>query len=547
MRVVAAAAVALIGTLIDASAGHAARAAAVDAEPREPAMPGAVCLDPAGPVALGSAQWNGWGRGVENTRYQPEPAIRAADVSRLALKWAFGFPAGPVSGQPSIVDGRVFVASAGGRVYALDAKSGCTYWTYAAQSAVRTAVSVAELAAPRKLFKKTVSKHKMTDAHLDVQKVPSAAFFGDDSGAVYALDTETGALLWKTQIDAHPLARIQASPAVYQKRLYVAVGSGEAEAARDASYACCTFRGSVAALDLESGRILWKSYLVRDEPGPVPAAAAGAPRFGPAGVPVVAAPTIDSARGLVYVSTGDSYNPAEQPLADAVVALDLADGKVRWAKQLSGSDGAAAAIDSSPILRTLASGQQALLAGQMSGTVYSLDPERGGEILWQIKVPATAQAPGGIVWGAAADHRMLYAALAGQGAAPADTSGSLTAIDIKTGAKRWQTAAPTPACGWTGVPRCSHAQAQAVTVIPGAAFSGSMDGHLRAYSTIDGKILWDYDTAKDFTTVNGVKASGGSLDEGGPTIVNGIVYVNSGGGRGGRSGNVLLAFSVAGK
>jgi polyvinyl alcohol dehydrogenase (cytochrome) len=121
---------------------------------------------------------------------------------------------------------------------------------------------------------------------------------------------------------------------------------------------------------------------------------------------------------------------------------------------------------------------------------------------------------------------------------PANGTGSLTALDMKTGLVRWSTPAPQPACTWNdGV--CSHAQSQAVTVMPGSTFSGSMDGHLRAYSTIDGKILWDFDTAKAFQTQNGVHASGGPLDHGGATIVNGSVYVNS--------GNSLLAFSVDGK
>jgi polyvinyl alcohol dehydrogenase (cytochrome) len=138
----------------------------------------------------------------------------------------------------------------------------------------------------------------------------------------------------------------------------------------------------------------------------------------------------------------------------------------------------------------------------------------------------------------AADHRNVYVALSGQLAQPANASGSLTALDIATGAARWHTPSPEPACAWVSR-ACWHAQAQAVTVMPGSAFSGSTDGHLRAYSTIDGKILWDFDTAKDFQTRNGVKASGGPLDHDGATIVNGTVYVNS--------GNTLLAFSVDGK
>src|SRR5580700_9121160 len=88
------------------------------------------CAARADPVAVGSVQWNGWGRDPFNTRYQPEPAIRAMDVPKLGLKWAFGFQGGSDFGQPTLVDDRLFVTSSAGRIYALDAKSGCTYWTY---------------------------------------------------------------------------------------------------------------------------------------------------------------------------------------------------------------------------------------------------------------------------------------------------------------------------------------------------------------------------------------------------------------------------------
>jgi polyvinyl alcohol dehydrogenase (cytochrome) len=235
------------------------------------------------------------------------------------------------------------------------------------------------------------------------------------------------------------------------------------------------------------------------------------------------------------------------PLADAVVALDLVDGRVQWAKQFSRRDELGAAdFGSAPILRTLADGKQLILAGQKSGIVYALDPDHAGDLLWQTKV-ADDPVPGGIEWGAAADHRRLYVALSGLAAEPDNAAGALAALDMRTGAKRWYTPAPSPACTW-GPEACTHAQAQAVTVIPGVAFSGSMDGHLRAYSTIDGKVMWDYETAKDFPTVNGIRASGGSLDQGGATIVNGVVYINSGyGQRNGQPGNVLLAFSVDGK
>lgn len=516
---------------------------------------GDACANAAGAVALGSVQWNGWGRTLDNTRYQPEPAIRASDVPKLALKWAFGYANGTEFGQPTIVDERLFVTSSAGRIYALDAKTGCSYWTYDAAAGSRTAVTVGELARtkvaalPRRL--------KRTLAHLDVIKAPSAVFFGDDTGAVYALDAQKGTLLWKTQVDTHPLARIVGAPALFEDHLYVTVSSTEDAAAANPSYSCCTFRGSVAALDIATGRLAWKSYTVLEEPQPTRKNSAGIQEFGPAGAAISATPTIDNPRNALYVTTGGSANGLEQSLTDAVVAFNLADGKLRWVKQLLRPEAGAAGagFTSSPVLRTLAAGNQVLLAGQKSGMVYALDPDHGGEILWQTKIgdAAVAAAPGavpvaasagvpgsagGVAWGSAADHRNLYVAISGLLAQPANSLGSLTALDLRTGTVRWHNPAPQPACTW-GEHNCSHAQSQAVTVMPGSAFSGSMDGHLRAYSTIDGKILWDFDTAKDFQTNNGIKASGGPLDHGGATIVNGSVYVNS--------GNTLLAFSVDGK
>jgi polyvinyl alcohol dehydrogenase (cytochrome) len=535
----------------------AASAAPGGADGSASALPGSVpadapvrsyCAEKDTPIALGSAQWNGWGHAADNTRYQPEPAIRATDVPKLALKWAFGYAGSAGVGQPTLVDGRLFVASAAGRIYSLDAKSACIYWTYDAGAGVHTSISIAELSAPRHGAppKQTkMGRHKMTLAHLDVIKAPCAALFGDDKGAVYALDAQSGRLLWKTQVESHPLARIAGST-LHLARLYVGVAASESEAARDPGDGSRTFRGSVAALDVASGRVEWKSYLVGEEP-PAPGGIAGAPRFAPAGVPAEGAPTVDVARSLLYSATGDSADPSRpQPLADAVVALALADGKVQWSRQLPAPQPGLARLEGPPVLRAPATGRETLLASQRSGMVYGLDPEHSGEVLWQLQA-AAPDSPGGIAPGVAADHRSLYVPLSGLEAEPPNAAGSLTAIDIKAGTRRWHMPSPTPACSWGEATACTHAQAQPITVIPGAVFAGSMDGHLRAYSTIDGKILWDYDTAKDYRTVNQINAAGGSLQSGGATIVNGVVYVNSGAADQGQPGNVLLAFSVNGQ
>jgi polyvinyl alcohol dehydrogenase (cytochrome) len=322
--------------------------------------------------------------------------------------------------------------------------------------------------------------------------------------------------------------------------LYVAVGSNEDNNTGNPNYSCCTFRGSVAALDIASGRVLWKSYTVLEEPQPTRKNSAGVQEWGPAGAAIASSPTIDAKRGVLYVGTGRSTTGIEQSLTDSIAAFALNDGKLRWVKQLKvmGQTGISG-FTSSPVLRTLASGNEVILAAQHSGVVYGLDPDHGGEILWQGRPGgADASGDGGVAWGTAADHRSWYVALSGALAQPINSSGGLWALDPKTGTARWHTPAPVPACSWSeGL--CSHAQSQAVTVMPGGVFSGSMDGHLRAYSTIDGKVLWDFDTAKAFQTQNGVRASGGPLDHGGATIVNGGVYLIS--------GNTLLAFSVDGK
>src|SRR5579859_761584 len=543
--------------LLLAGSLHAAAVSAARADDPAPALSNPppeknLCALRAEPVAIGSVQWNGWGRDPDNTRYQPEPAIRATDVPRLALKWAYGYRGGRESGQPTMVDGRLFATSSTGRIYALDAKTGCTYWTYDAPAGSRTAVTIGELGQSKRA--PIPKKLKRTLAHLDVIKAPSAAFFGDDAGAVYALDAQKGTLLWKTQVDTHPMARIVGAPMLYNDRLYVTVSSTEDAAAANPSYGCCTFRGSVVAIDMAGGRVLWKSYTVLETPQPTHKNGAGVQEFGPAGAAIVSSPTIDAKRGVLYVGTGGSATGIEQSLTNAVAAFDLRDGKLRWVKQLTAPGRmASSGFSSAPILRTLSSGNEILLAGQNSGVVYGLDPDHGGDILWEARLgapalggegatvgPAPAQGAerGGVAWGSAADHRSLFVALSGQLAQPGNTLGSLWALDPKTGIARWHTPAPTPACSWSEGP-CSHAQSQAVTVMPGGVFSGSLDGHLRAYSTIDGKILWDFDTAKSFQTQNGVQASGGPLDFGGASIVNGIVYINS--------GNALLAFSVDGK
>jgi polyvinyl alcohol dehydrogenase (cytochrome) len=507
------------------------------------ALPGGRCPGDDGAVDLAAPQWNGWGRDLENSRYQPGPGLTLEDVPRLKVKWAFAYPGAITYGQPTIVGHWLYVSSITGAVYGLDARTGCIHWSIEVGTEVRSAITVGAGAAPGTVV----------------------AYFGDGRAVLHAVDAASGASLWETKLDAHEAARVSGSPVLHQGRLYVGLASREEGFATSIDYRCCSFRGSVSALEAATGKLLWKTFTIVEEPKPYRKSATEKPMLGPAGAAVWATPTLDAKRELIYAATGNSYTEIDTAGTDAIIALDLATGAVRWTRQTIPRDnyivGCADApgagncpnppgpdfdFGSSPILQTLPDGKQLILAGQKSGVVYALDPDDGGRIVWETRL-GKGGALGGIEWGPAADLQNIYAAISDLARNPDQVPGGLTALNLADGKRVWQTPAPAPVCSW-GPMRCSRAQSAAVTAIPGVVFSGSLDGHLRGYATQDGAIIWDFDTAKSYDTVNGAAASGGSLDTAGPTVADGMLYVNSGYGRfWGHRGNVLLAFSVAGK
>ena len=503
------------------------------------------------PSGMSMHGWTGWGPSPTNTRLQAaeQAGLAAQDVSRLQLRWAFGF-SGDVTafGAPTVLGGRLFVGSAGGRVLALDARTGCVYWQYQASGPVRAAPTVAAHGA----------RHMLV--------------FSDQNGWVYGLDAQTGAERWKRKVEEHEATRLTGSLAVNEGIAFVPAASWEETRSIDPAYPCCSFRGSVTAVRVRDGAVVWKTYLV-GRPARTGTTPGGTPILGPSGAGVWSAPTVDTARGLLYVGTGDNYSPPATATSDAIVALSLKTGRIVWSQQATAGDvfnsscsrvekchfvnGPDVDFGSSPLLVRTPAGRDLLLAGQKSGVVHAFDPDDRGRILWQTRV-AKGGANGGIQWGMASDGRNVYASIAGavrsRGAAgtsplgnaafdPAQ-GGGLHALDVLDGKPVWF-AASTP-CS-PPRPGCNPAQSAAVTAMPGAVFSGSMDGHLRAFSTVDGSLLWDYDTARPYTTVNGVPANGGSLDGAGPVLVDGMLYVNSGYPRfGGMPGNVLLAFGLPG-
>lgn len=335
--------------------------------------------------------------------------------------------------------------------------------------------------------------------------------------------------------------------------------------------------GSVVALDAATGKKLWQTFTIPEAAKPTHKNAAGKQQYGPSGAAVWSTPTIDEQLGVLYVATGDNYSDPSTNTSDAILAMDLKTGKLLWSKQLTEKDtynsgcetpqktncpekgGPDFDFGQPPILVHLDGGKRALVIGQKSGMVHAVDPDQNGKLLWQTRAGA-GSALGGSQWGSAADAQQVYVAISdiGMGGVPDPKApggyritldpkkgGGLHALDLGTGKIAWS-AKPAPCA--EGRTDCSPAQSGAVTAIPGVVFSGSVDGHLRAYASGTGQVLWDVDTAREFQTVNGAPAHGGSMDTGGPIVVNGMVLVNSGYGQwGGMPGNVLLTFSVDGK
>ncbi|MBV9182706.1 MAG: PQQ-binding-like beta-propeller repeat protein, partial [Acidobacteria bacterium] len=431
--------------------------------------------------------WSGWGADLHNTRFQSArtAGLDFEQVKHLKLKWAFGFPgAAATFGQPTSFAGKLFVGSEDGTVYALDAATGCTWWIFRASATVKTAISV--------------------------NNEGSALFFGDTNGYVYALNTADGSVLWKLHPEAHPAARITGSPLLVGKVLYVPISSGEEGAAADPHYPCCTFRGSLVALDSASGRQIWKTYTISDTPKATRKNSLGVQYWGPSGASVWSPPTADFKRHTIYVATGNNYSYPATATSDAILALDMNSGERLWTQQFTPKDlwnsGCVAEqkdncpqqrgddydFGSPPMLRTLPSGHDVVVVGQKSGFVYALDPDERGRVLWKTRLGHGGPL-GGIQWGGAIDHQRAYFPLSDYDDQNPLLGGGLFALNLLTGRQIWHSQPPPPACH--GAFGCSAAQMAPPTVIPGVVFAGSLDGHLRAYNARDGKVIWDFDTA----------------------------------------------------
>ena len=502
--------------------------------------------------------WNGWDPELGVHRFASEEVgnITADDLPQLKLKWAFAFPDGASAAwsQPSVVGGALFMTSDNFFVYALDAKTGCVHWSYRAQTAVRGAVKVGPVS--------------------DVAGVRYGAYFGDMSGVVYGVNAETGEEMWTMRADAHPQAKITSAVRLDSsgERLFVPVASWEEQPGSYVEYECCSFQGSVVAIDVKTGNKQWQTYAFPERPQPLNKTnTAGTPLFGPAGAGIWSSLVIDERQNAVYIPTGNCNitehfgvgNLTFDGFAcDSMLAVDTDTGRRLWMTQLypAVSERDEGGCGRGPerrvncpgyiqgpgddvnqaILLDLPDGRRVLLGVQESGRITALDPDNEGEVLW-VAQAGDQLAPNGSAWGGASDGELFYRPLPYR-----DGTGAVSAMRVTTGERVWYTEIPKPEnCDQPGR-RCSSGNRAAATAIPGAVLTASGDGTLRAYSKADGKIIWEYRTQQEsYETVNGVEGFGGGIGASSPTVVDGMMFIGSGyAALGGAAGNVLLAFGI---
>lgn len=481
-----------------------------------------------GPVTH-RGDWGTWTRDLSGSRHNADEwRINPSTVGKLKLKWAFAYPKAdrPVRSQPAIVDGTAYFGGPDGKFYARDAKTGADKWTF-------------DLT--------TVAPGDRSPAVWDGPSVSGGKiYFGDVRGYVYALDQRTGSLVWAKQVDAHPAATVTSSPIVHDGKVYVGTSSGENTGGKD--YPCCTFRGHLDALDANTGDLAWRYYTV-PEPKQVGTWPSGAAKFEPSGVGVWSSPVIDAKTRTLYVGTGQNYTGSAGDF-DTLLALDPRDGRVKWKNQVTKADtwrslcndpdpegycpglkdGSALDYDigATPNIFTV-NGRTLVGVGQKLG-VYHVFDARTGEVVWrrQLGVPLPSGGISGIQWGSSYDGKRLY--ISTYFADP----GKVFAVDPATGTVLWETPNPADGCTTGGAAAhpeiCTLAHGPAVSTSPGLVYEGSNDGKLRAYSAKTGRVLWTFDTVRDFAGVNGLPGRGSAISGGGggAVVSNGMVYVQSG-------------------
>jgi len=498
----------------------------------------------------------GFGFDKKNHRHLTavQAGLRTAELRDLELSWALGFPkATSMRSQPAVVGSTLFLPVADTqRLFAIDISGQpCVQWVYSHETPLRTSAAFGELRGGRKVV-----------------------VFSDVASKVHMVDARTGERIWIQHVGLYQFSLTTGTPVIHEDRVYVPISQYEISVGGNDNHECCKTHGAVTALDAATGKKLWTTHTM-EEAKPIRDRGDGKMIFGPSGAPIWNSPAIDAKRGVLYVGTGEATSEPASPNTDAILAIDLKDGRIRWSFQATANDifltgclrnpsGLNCPKDTvnrdvdfgaSMIIAQRSDGSDVILAGQKSGTVWALDPDRNGKVVWRQDF-GEGSPLGGIHWGIAFDGTRVFAPINRPYGLNAPPGGAqkpgIHAVKVDTGAVEWT---------YSAQPDCSGKRAELVktcatnigfsgapTVIDGAVISGSLDGYLHAFDAKTGELLFKFDTARPFETVNKVTASGGSIDNASIVAANGTLFVNSGYGQFGQMpGNVLLAFKPKAK
>jgi polyvinyl alcohol dehydrogenase (cytochrome) len=495
---------------------------------------------------------SGFGFDMKNHRAltAAQTGLHTKDFANLELAWSLGFPkATTMRAQPAIVGTTLFLPVADAQaMYALDiAGPPCVKWIYKTAAPLRTSAAYGELPG---------SKRKVV-------------VFADIGTNVHMLDAATGELIWTQNVGLYQWSIATGTPVIYKDRVFVPISQYEITIGGDPKHLCCTTHGAVTALDAATGAKIWTAHTMA-EAKPVRDRGDGQMIWGPSGAPIWNSPSIDEKRGVLYVGTGEATSEPADENTDSILAIDMKTGAIRWHFQATANDifvGSCARtpgpncpkssvyrdvdFGASTVLAKRSNGKDILLAGQKAGTLWAFDPDQNGKVLWRQDF-GEGSPLGGIHWGIATDGERVFAPINrpygfSPGKQDPTQKPGLHAVKIDTGEVLWTFIAE-PDCSGDREKRIRNCQTNiglsaAPAVIDGAVVTGSVDGILRVFDAKTGAVLFTYNTARSFDTVNGVEGSGGAIDAASISAANGYLFVSSGYGMFGQTaGNVLLAF-----
>ena len=505
-----------------------------------------------GATSAGAQIVTGFGFTPDNNRHltAQQAGLKGADVDHLELAWALAFPRATTMRAQAAVVGNTLYLPVGdeARLFAVDISGArpCFKWIYAHDIPLRTGVGYGVLKDGRAVLA-----------------------FSDIATYVHLVDAATGKLLWKKQVGFWDLSNTTGTPLIHGDRVYVPISASEINLGGEDKHLCCKTHGAFTALDVRDGKTVW-TYHTMPQAKPIRDRGDGQMMWGPSGAPIWTSPVLDLKRGLIYVGTGEATSAPAWDTTDSVLAIDMKTGKLRWKFQATKDDifltscmrrpeglncpreGRLLDHDfgSSMLLGKLANGREVLFAGQKSGTLWALDPDAGGKLLWSREF-GKGSPIGGIHWGIAFDGQRVFAPIhkfPGPNGEDANQIPGLHAVDATTGEVRWSYTSVADCSGdrKVRVPTCATniGLSGAPAVIDDVVVEGSVDGWLRAFDVATGAVRWSFDTAQPFKGINGVEGHGGAIDNASIIAADGYLFVNSGYGLmgGQRAGNVFLAF-----